>query len=195
MAEKQTLDLLTEFDLKALLEAGKITSELEFQRATMADRSLRLLEEDNPELDAVREALSPIIEQYEATHWSDVDAVTHEQIVESDAAEELAFAEVDFVIRRRKLILARLKELNLKQKDLAALLFHSKSYTSELLNGVRPFSTGDLILIHKLLKIELEDLLITTLSEETRLRVNTAIEQIAAENGNAKVAKLSLSNK
>jgi transcriptional regulator with XRE-family HTH domain len=195
MAQKQKMDRLKEFDLKALLAIGSISSELEFQRASMADRSLRLLAEDDPALNSVRKSLRQMLRDYEKIHWSNAEAVTEEQVTESDAAEELAFAELDFVLRRRKLILAKLKEFCLKQKDLAAVLSHSKSYTSELLNGIRPFSTGDLILIHNLLRIDLNDLLITTLSEETKQKVNAVISQIATENQNPKVAELALSNK
>ncbi len=195
MAQEETLDRLEELDINGLITKGRINSEIEFQRASMADRSLRLLSEKTPALNAIRKSLRTLIRDYETIHWSNVDAVTKEQIAESDAAEELAFAELDFVIRRRKLILRKLKEFNLKQKDLASLLSHSKSYTSELLNGVRPFSTGDLILIHKLLKIDLGHLLITSLPKEIVQKVNATIEQIAAENTNAKVAELTLSNK
>lgn len=193
MAQEQTMDQLKEFDLNAILAAGTITSELEYQRAKMADRSLILLSEEDPSLQATRDALWKLILQYETGHWSDFDAVTEEQIEESDAAEKLAFAELKFVKRRREIILDKLREVGLKQKDLAALLSHSKSYTSELLNGTRAFSTGDLILIHNLLKIDLEELLITTLSEEVQQRVNNTVEQIAARN--AKFAQFALSNK
>ena len=195
MAQKQQLDPLTELDIRKLLEAGTIDSELEFQRASMADRSLRLLSEDDPSLKEIRKPLRQLLRDYEKIHWSNNDTITEEQIIESDAAEKIAFAELKFVIRRRELILDKLKELKLKQKDLATLLNHSQPYTSELLNGVRAFSTGDLILIHNMLKIDLQDLLITTLSAEAQQKVNTAIEQIAKENKNAKVAELTLSNK
>jgi transcriptional regulator with XRE-family HTH domain len=195
MAQEETLHKLNELDINGLITKGSISSELEFQRASMADRSLRLLSEKNPALNTIRKSLRQLIRDYETIHWSNADSVTEEQITESDAAQELAFAELNFVIRRHKLILKKLKEFNLKQKDLASLLSHSKSYTSELLNGVRPFSTGDLILIHKLLKIDLNHLLITSLSEEIIQKVNATIEQIASENANTKVTELTLSNK
>jgi hypothetical protein len=195
MAQKQAMDQLKEFDLNAILAAGTIASELEYQRAKMADRSLLLMSESDPSLNDIRDSLWKLIIQYETVHWSDFDSVTDEQIVESDVAEELASAELEFVAHRRKLILEKLKNLNLKQNDLATLLSHNKSYTSELLNGIRAFSNRDLILIHKLLKIDLEDLLITTLSEEMKQKVNTAIGQIAAKNVKAKWEELTLSNK
>lgn len=195
MAQEQKLYPLTELDIRKILEADVIGSELEFQRAWMADRSLKLLIEDGSPLSEIRKSLRQLLRNYEKMHWSNNDAITEEQIEESDAAEKIASEELQFIVRRRALILDKLKELNLKQKDLAALLQHSKSYTSELVNGVRAFSTNDLILIHKLLKIDLEHLLLTTLSAETQQKVNTVIEQIAAQNKNAKVAELALSNK
>lgn len=195
MAQKQQLYSVTELDIRKILDAGRINSEVEFQRASMADRSLRMLSEEDPSLNDIRIPLRQLLRNYEKDHWSDTDAITEQQVAESDAAEAIAFAELKFVDRRRKLILDELKKLKLKQKDLATLLNHSQSYTSELLNGVRAFSTGDLILIHKLLKIDLHDLLITTLSAEVQQKVAAAIEQIAMKNKNANVSKLSLSNK
>ena len=195
MAQSKVLDQLKEFDVKALLNSGSILSELEYQRAMMADRSLRMLSDDNPELKVTRKALRELIMRYENVQWSDTDTVTQEQITERDAAEELAFAELKFTRRRRELILGKIKELNLKQKDLATLLNHSKSYTSELLNGIRAFSSSDLILIYNLLKIDLEDLFITTLSAETQQKINAAIEKIASENKDAKTSQLALANK
>lgn len=195
MAQSKVLDQLKEFDVKALLNSGSILSELEYQRAMMADRSLRLLSDDNPELKVTRKALRELIMRYENVQWSDTDTVTQEQITERDAGEELAFAELKFTRRRRELILGKIKELNLKQKDLATLLNHSKSYTSELMNGIRAFSSSDLILIYNLLKIDLEDLFITTLSAETQQKINAAIEKIASENEDAKTSQLALANK
>lgn len=187
MAQNKKLDRLSEPDIKRLLNAGRIESELDFERAMLADRFLRLYEDDQPELKTTRKALRTLIADFETKHWSDETLVTEAQLEENDAAEIQADKEYTFIKQRRKLILSRLKGLFLKQNDLALLLNHSKSYTSELLNGIRPFSTNDLVLIHLLFKIPLKDLFIMILSQETIVRLDAVIDKISASNPKAKL--------
>lgn len=186
MAQGKRLDKLSEPDIRRLIAAGRIESELDFERAMLADRFLRLYEEDQPELGAIRNALRALISDFETKHWADETLVTQAQLEENDAAEIQAEKEYTFIKQRRNLILTKLKELSLKQNDLALLLNHSKSYTSELLNGIRPFSSNDLILIHILFKIPLKELFITVLSQETLARLNTVIGKIVAVNPKAR---------
>ena len=82
---------------------------------------------------------------------------------------------------RKEIILERLRKLDLKQQDLGKLLDHNKSYTSELLNGVRAFSSGDLILIHRLLGIKLKDLFLTTVPLATQKRVKASVAKILSK--------------
>lgn len=192
MAQSKKLDRLSEPDIRRLLNAGSIESELDFERAMLADRFLRLYEQNQPELGATRKALRTLIANFETKRWSDETLVTQAQLEENDAAEIQAEKEYEFIKRRRKLILSRLKELHLKQNDLALLLNHNKSYTSELLNGIRPFSSNDLILIHRLFKIPLEDLFITILSHEIIVRLDVAIDKISASNPKAKLLRSTL---
>lgn len=195
MADSKRFYMMEELDLKTLIDNNEIRSELEYQRALMADRLLSQLAEEHDEVKEMRQKLVTLFVEYEKTHWSDAQTITDQQVAESEEAEALAFSELKFTKRRRELILDRLKELNLKQKDLGTLLSHNKSYTSELLNGMRAFSTTDLILIHKLLKIELKYLFMTALSAETKQKIGAAIEKIAAGNKKAKIEQLALANK
>jgi transcriptional regulator with XRE-family HTH domain len=78
------------------------------------------------------------------------------------------------------LIIAKLKKHDLNQNDLAEILAHSKSYTSELINSIRSFSMNDLIIIHRLFNIELEDLIFTDISAETKKRINATLEKVAS---------------
>jgi hypothetical protein len=55
----------TQFDISQLLEAGKIQNELDFERAMIVDRKLRVLSKENPEFKSVRKKLRDLIEQYE----------------------------------------------------------------------------------------------------------------------------------
>jgi hypothetical protein len=179
-------------DIKKLLDAGRIETELDYERVMLADRYLRLQEKDQPGLRTTRDTLHELIVDFETRRWSDRTLITDAQIEESDAAEIQAEEEYAFIKQRRKLILTKLNELSLRQKDLAILLNHNKSYTSELLNGIRPFSSNDLILIHLLFKIRLEDLFITILSRETLARLNATIDKISISNPKAKSLRSAL---
>lgn len=67
----------------------------------------------------------------------------------------------------------------MNQNDLALLLGHkSKTYMSELMNGLRSFTLRDLIIIHLMLKVEMNDLIPAYLSLEDQLEVNKAIKQL-----------------
>jgi len=54
----------------------------------------------------------------------------------------------------------------------------SKTYMSELMNGIYPFSIKDLVVINRLLEIELSDLVPTFLSHNDRLKLRKSIENL-----------------
>lgn len=195
MAQSKKHAELGEPNIKRILETGRIESELDHERIMLADRQLMHQEKLHPELRATRKVISDMIVEFEARCWSHETCVTDAQMEESEAAENQAEKEYAFLWKRNNLILAKLQELSLKQKDLALLLNHSKSYTSELLNGIRPFSTNDLKLIHLLFEIPLKDLIITIPSQETLSRLETAIEKISALNPKAKLLHETLVNR
>ncbi|MHA4742471.1 transcriptional regulator [Dyadobacter sp. MSC1_007] len=192
MAQSKRLAGLNEPDIKKLLDVGRIETELDYERVMLADRYLRLQEKNQPDLRTTRQTLHKLIIDFETRRWSDRTLITDAQIEESDAAEVQAEEEYAFIRQRRKLILTKLNEFGLRQKELAMLLNHNKSYTSELLNGIRSFSSNDLILIHLLFKIRLEDLFITILSQETLARLNATIDKISASNPKAKSLRSAL---
>ena len=77
------------------------------------------------------------------------------------------------------MIRSKLKHFGLSQQDFGVLLGHrSKSYISELMNGVSPFSLKDLIVINRLLKIDLTDLVPTFLPHEERVKIRATIEKL-----------------
>ena len=49
---------------------------------------------------------------------------------------------------------------------------------SELMNGMSPFSLKDLIVINRLLKIELSDLIPTFLAQSDQARIRTSIDKL-----------------
>ncbi len=186
MAKIKRSHTMNEIDIKLLIRKGVISSELELERASLAARFLRLQSEDHPELASLEEQLSILIRDYESKYWSDFKQVTTKQVKESDLAEKLAAKEFKFYKKRRELIIKALKQNQLNQNALAAILAHSKSYTSELMNGVRSFSMNDLIIIHKLFGIKLESLVFTEIPVETERRIKTALEKTASNSSNTK---------
>lgn len=165
------------FDIDALVESGLIRSELEYERALIADRKLRILAKDNSKLKKLRMELRALIERYEKEEWSDVDTLTVEKLRESDEAERIAEVERGFFEERKQLIRKKLKELDLTQENLGFVLGHkSKTHMSELMNGIKPFTLKDLVVINKLLKIELDVLIPRFLSNEDQVKINKAVE-------------------
>lgn len=168
-----------QFDILQLIEIGKIQNELDFERALIADRKLRVLSKENPKFKSVRKKLRDLIEQYENQNWSPESKISDKKIRESDIAESIAEKERLFIQRRKELIRKKLKGLNLTQQDFGKILGHqSKSYMSELMNGVSPFSLKDLIVINRVLKIDLTDLVPTFLPQSERVKIRATIKKL-----------------
>ncbi len=169
----------THFDIGKLVENGSITNELDYERALIADRKLRLLSKENAHFKTLRQKLRDLIEQYENSEWNNVESVTNEKILESDKSERIAETERIFIDKRKQEIRKRLKELDLNQEDLALLLGHkSKSHMSELINGIKPFTLKDLIIINRLLNVEIKKLVPVYLTKEDQIKIKEAIRQL-----------------
>jgi len=167
----------THFDIEKIIESGFIANELDYERALIADRKLRLLSKDNAHFKNLRLKLRDLIEKYEKSEWNDVDLISNEKLLESEKSELIAESERLFVNKRKKEIRKKLKELDLRQEDLATLLGHkSKTHMSELINGIKPFTLRDLIIIHRLLKIEITKLVPVYLSKEDQEKVKEAVK-------------------
>ncbi len=170
---------LTLFDIDSLLNKGIIESEYELEQALNADRQLRLLIRDNPNLRNKRVRLHKLISEYESQHWNIESNISKFQIKESDEAENLVEQERIFYRKRKELILSKLKRLNLSQQEFGIILGHnSKSYVSELMNGISPFTIKDLILISRLLEIDLNELVFTNISYPERKKIARAIKKL-----------------
>ena len=178
----------TQFDISELIENGKILNELDFERAMIADRKLRVLSKENPKFKSIRKKLRDLIEQYENQNWSADSNISDKKLRESDVAELIAEKERLFIQRRKELIRKKIKNLNLTQQDFGKVLGHqSKSYISELINGVSPFSLKDLIVINRILKIDLTDLVPTFLPQSDRVKIRTTIKKL--DNPKLKLSK------
>lgn len=169
----------TQFDIEEILELGEIQNELDFERALIADRKLRVLSKENPKYKTLRIKLRDLIEDYENKNWSSAARITDKKLKESDLAEAIADKERQFIENRKELIKSKLKRLNVTQQDFGKILGHkSKSYMSELMNGINPFSLRDLIIINRLLKIDLTDLVPTFLPQTERIKIRSSIEKL-----------------
>jgi transcriptional regulator with XRE-family HTH domain len=169
----------TQPDISKLIKDGKIQNELDFERALIADRKLRVLAKENPKFKTTRRKLRDLIEEYENKNWSADAKISDKQLRESDLAELIAEKERLFIQQRKELIRKKIKNLNLTQQDFGKILGHqNKSYISELMNGVSPFSLKDLIVIHRLLQIDLTHLIPTFLPLSDRQKIETTIQNL-----------------
>jgi antitoxin component HigA of HigAB toxin-antitoxin module len=163
---------------KKIIQKGSISDELELEKALIVERKLRLLSVENPEFKEVRTKLRQIIKEYEKNNWSSDSEISDEKIIESDNAEFIAEQERMFILKRKETIKAKLSSFGLNQQDLGSILGHNKTYTSELMNGINPFALKDLIIIHRLFKIKLENLIPTTIPQKERGRIRLSIQKI-----------------
>ena len=170
-----------------ILQKGSISNELELEKALIIERKLRLMVKENPGLSVSRNQLRTIIKDYENLNWSKNSIISDEKIKESELAELIAEKERKFLTTRKETIKSKLVELGINQQDLGIILGHSKSYISELINGINPFNLKDLIIIHNLFNIKLEGLIPTTIPQKESKRIKSSILKI--NNPKLKLAK------
>lgn len=165
-------------NIRDIEDIQKLDNEYDLQKALLLDRKLRLMIKDDSSLKAIHNKLVDLIQSYESENWSDSETITDEQIEESETAEKLFEIERKFILQRKETIRKRLKSYDMTQQDLGVLLGHKKSYISELINGVSQFSLKDLVIIHRVLRIELPKLISTYLQNETREKVRYSIVKL-----------------
>jgi len=171
------------FNIDKIIEAGKINSELELEQSLAAYHKLRLLFKENPSLKQKRKILGELIHKYEHSNWALKSKTSKEQIIESEEAGQLVVQENAFIEKRKQLIKRKLAKHNLNQQEFGEILGHnSKSYMSELMNGVKPFSLKDLIIISKLLKINLNNLIFRNVSVNERKDIEQTIKKLNKPN-------------
>ena len=178
--EKWTYRIMkTHFNIENIVEKGLITNELDYDRALIADRKLRLLAKENVHFKNLRTKLRDVIEKYENSEWSDLDKIDDNRLIESEKSEHIAELERLFIENRKQTIRKKIKELDLTQENLASILGHkSKTHMSELMNGIKPFTLKDLIIINRLLQIEIALLIPVFLSQEDQTKVKEAIKKL-----------------
>ena len=193
MAKKTTIDLtMDKFAINNIIKLQHLSSELDFERAYSIYLKLRKEAKEDSFISEVRNYLKKLIRDYEQKNWNDENQISDEQVKENDRAEEFVRNENEFFQRRKELIREKLKDFNLNQNDLASLLGHQKSYMSELINGLRPFSKEDIIIIHRLLKIKLEDLIPPFIPQERATHIKNVLKKLPDSNVKLKKQDLDL---
>lgn len=183
MVKRKQLDLKFEimkdiFDIKEVAHIERLENEYDLEKASLLERKLRLMIDDNPDLKPIRKKLRDLIKEYEDKEWSDFDNITDSQIEESNKAEEIVNYEQKFIHKRKDAIRKKLKEYDMTQQDLGVILGHPKSYMSELINGVSQFTLKDLVIIYRVLRINLDILIPTFLQSETRNKLKDSIQKL-----------------
>ncbi len=165
-------------NIKDVEDIQKLDNEYDLQKALLLDRKLRLMVKKDISLKPFHDKIFKLIQAYEAEHWTESESITDEQIKESEIAKQLIEAERIFLLNRKNIIRKRLKAYDMTQQDLGFLLGHKKSYISELINGVSQFSLKDLVIIHRILRIDLQKLIPTYLQADISQKVQGSIRKL-----------------
>jgi antitoxin component HigA of HigAB toxin-antitoxin module len=169
----------THFDIEKIVEKGTIANALDYERAMIADRKLRLLSKESTYFKQLRSKLRALIETYEKAEWNDLEQLTDEKISASDKYQRIAEIERVFIENRKQAIRTKLKEFDLSQENLAVILGHkSKTHMSELINGIKPFTLKDLIVINRIFHIDMKVLVPNFLSMEDQEKVKVAVQSL-----------------
>jgi hypothetical protein len=110
------------------------------EKASLYERKLRLMIDENPDLKPLRKKLRDLIKDYEDKEWSDFEKITESQVAESDKVGQMVKVEENFIHNRKHVIRKKLKAFDMTQQDLGLILGHPKSFMSELMNGISQFS-------------------------------------------------------
>ncbi len=162
-------------NIKEVENIDFLENEYDLQKASLLERKLRLMTDENPYLKGLRKKLRRLIKEYEAKEWADFENIPDSKVEESDKAEIIVNYEQQFIQKRKENIRKKLKEFDMTQQDLGTLLGHPKSYMSELINGVSQFTMKDLVIIHRVFGINLKILIPIHLQSETREKVQASI--------------------
>jgi len=179
-------------DIDNILKLDALNNELEYEKAISIYGRLRWMVKEDETLKPVKEHLKFLIKQYETKHWNDDSNINEEKIKESDIAEKIISAESEFIQKRKELIKEKLKENGLSQKDLAKILGHRPNYMSELINGMRPFSKDDIVVIHRLFGIQLKYLIPPFLKKEVASHIKHTLKELKMNKKKIKIKDIEL---
>lgn len=169
---------MDKFDIDNILQIVELLNEFEFEKANSLQLKLRWMIKEDISLKPIREHLRALIKDYENKNWANVEKLCDEQIVQNDKAEILVSAENRFINERKELIKSKLKVYGLTQSELAKILGHRDNYMSELINGIRPFSKDDIVIMHRILKIKLELLISPFVKEDIAKHIRLTLQNL-----------------
>ena len=173
---------MDKFEIDNVMKISRLISELDLERASALQSKLRWMIKDDSSLKPIRRHLRDLIIAYENTNWRNEKSISGKQIIENDKAVDLILYESRFIQRRKFLIKEALGKYGLTQQHLATILGHRKSYMSELINGIRSFSMSDLTIIHRILKIKLDDLFLTVIKGEIAIHIKDVLNNLDKPN-------------
>ena len=165
-------------NIREIENIRQLDNEYDLQKALLLDRKLRLMVKEDVSLKPIHDRLFRLIQDYEEKNWRKSEDISETQFDEAEIAEQIVEIEQKFIAQRREVIRKKLKNYDMTQTDLGVLLGHKKSYMSELMNGVSQFSMKDLVIIHRVLRIDLAKLIPTYLQHTTREQVKRSIAQL-----------------
>lgn len=177
---------MEKFSIENIQKIPSLADELEYEKASSLYLQLRVLIKNDKSYQPIRDHLRNLIKTYEENNWANKNLITDEQIKDSDLAEAIVESENRFNQKRRELITTKLKEVGINQNDLAKILGHRKGYMSELINGLRPFSKEDLVVINRLFEIKFEDLIPTFISQERAAYIRKTIDTLSNKKSSLK---------
>ena len=169
---------MSKFHTNKILKIVVLENEIELERAVSIYGKLRWMSKEDKNLVPIRKHLKTLINEYEKLNWQNIEDITEKNIAESDEAERIVETENLFIQQRKDLIKRKLKSNGLKQQDLGKILGHRKNYMSELINGIRPFSKNNLIILNQLLGISWSKLIPPFIDDKTKEQINLTLTEL-----------------
>ncbi len=179
-------------DIDNILKLDALSNELEYEKAISLYGRLRWMVKEDNMLNPIKKHLKNLIKLYESEFWTDNVSISEQRVKENDIAEKVVSAENEFIQKRKNLIKEKLKENGLSQKDLAKILGHRANYMSELINGVRPFSRDDIVVIHRLFEIDFKFLVPPFLKMEVANHIKNTLKELKNKKIKVKLEDLEL---
>ena len=104
---------------------------------------------------------------------------TMKRCVNIESTEKFLWNNIKTLLSDTLLIKEKLKATGLNQNDLAKILGHRKGYMSELINGLRPFSKEDIVVINRLFKIKLVDLIPRFIKQDRAVHIKKTLNSLS----------------
>jgi hypothetical protein len=105
-------------NIKEVEKIERLENEYDLEKASLLERKLRLIIDENPDLKPIRKKLRDLIKEYEDREWSDFDQITDKQLLGLEKAEVIVNYEQKFINKRKDAIREKLNEYGMTQQDL-----------------------------------------------------------------------------